>query len=779
MSKGNGDRERGNGAAAESAEPAGAPEATNVTLPLLDSARPSLANGLVVAAIVIAALYFGRELLMPLALAILVGFVLDPIVSRLKRWGVPRALAVAIVVSTTLAMVVGTGLFVTSQLRTLGQDLPVYQANISEKFKELRAGLKQPGMFDQLSRIFGTVESELEATQLEVESADAKRKAPTRVQVVPAPPSPLQRVAGWLDTFSSPAATIGIVLVFVVLILLDRGDLRDRMLRLLGDNLHRTTDALDEATERVSGYLTMQLVANVAYGAPLAIGLLLIGVPGALVWGLVAAVLRFVPYIGPMISAVFPLALAFAVDPGWSMLLWTLGLIVTLEIVNNYVIEPWLFGGSTGLSTLSLIMAATFWTTLWGPAGLVLSTPLTVVLLVMGRYLPQLQFFDVLLGSQPPLDAPTRLYQRLLADDVEDAVELALEHAEQSSPVAFYGELGVPALRLATSAHATVATAEHRHRLVLGMERVIEEIREQYPVDLTLEPEIICIGGRWEVDTLAADMAAHALALAGPASRVAETGVVSARYVSRLDLLGARVVCLSYFSPNPVIHAKHFVRRLKARWPDLRIVLAVWNTPELMNDSELIERTGADEVATSMEELVARAAALLATDAAAPYVPAPIPQDALQRVATLRRHGVLDDEMRSTFDGIAKRVADVFDCPVGLVSLLDENADDALNALSLRGDVVAAESTVVVSDVCRDPRFASNPALREKEIRFYAGAPLRADDGSILGTLCVLDKKPRTLSTRDILLLESMAAEVTAAIEAQAAAKAIKTEAAA
>lgn len=294
----------------------------------------------------------------------------------------------------------------------------------------------------------------------------------------------------------------------------------------------------------------------------MAIGLLLLGIPGALVWGLVAAVLRFVPYVGPMISAVFPLALAFAVDPGWSTTLWALGLIVTLELLSNYVIEPRLFGGSTRLATLSIIMAATFWTALWGPAGLVLSTPLTVVLLVLGRYLPQLQFFDVLLGSQPPLYVPTRLYQRLLGDDVEDAVELALEHAEQSSPVAFYGEVGVPALRLATSAHATVATAEHRHRLVL--ERIIEEMREQYPIDLTLDPEIICIGGRWEVDTLAADMAAHALALAGQASRVAETGVVSARYVSRLDLLGARVVCLSYFSPNPVIPAKHFVRRLKA-----------------------------------------------------------------------------------------------------------------------------------------------------------------------------------------------------------------------
>lgn len=192
------------------------------------------------------------ELLMPLALAILVGFVLDPAVSRLKRWGVPRAVVVATVVSDDAGGARRDRCLRYVAIAHLGNDLPTYQANITEKFRDLRAGLKQPGIFDQWARVFGAVESELEATQREVESRDAQRKTPTRVEVVPAPPSPLQRVAGWLDSFSAPVATFGIVLVFVVLILLDRGDLRDRMLRLLGDNLHRTTDALDEATERAA-----------------------------------------------------------------------------------------------------------------------------------------------------------------------------------------------------------------------------------------------------------------------------------------------------------------------------------------------------------------------------------------------------------------------------------------------------------------------------------------------------------------------------------------------
>src|SRR5690606_10999592 len=191
----------------------------------------------------------------------------------------------------------------------------------------------------------------------------------------------------------------GIVLLFVVLILLDRDDLRDRLIRLMGGNLHLATNALDEASQRIGRYLRMQFIVNSSYGVPMAVALWFIGVPGAILWGVVAAIMRFVPYVGPMISAVFPLALAFAVDPGWNMFLWTLGLILLLELISNNVIEPWLYVTSTGLSTLSIIVAATFWTALWGPVGLMLSTPLTVCLLVLGRYLPALRFMEVLLGN--------------------------------------------------------------------------------------------------------------------------------------------------------------------------------------------------------------------------------------------------------------------------------------------------------------------------------------------------------------------------------------------
>jgi hypothetical protein len=219
-----------------------------------------------------------------------------------------------------------------------------------------------------------------------------------------------------------------------------------------------------------STYLLMQLLVNVSYGVPLATGLWIIGVPGALLWGAVGAIMRFVPYIGPLIAAFFPIALAFAVDSGWSMLLWSVALIVMLELISSNIVEPLLYGSSTGLSAISLIAAATLWTVLWGPLGLILSTPLTVCLLVLGRNLPQLRFLDTMLGSTPALDIPTRIYQRLIANDADEAVEIASTEIEKSSVVSFYDAIGIEVLRLASEDYLQNASAEHRLRLASGMD---------------------------------------------------------------------------------------------------------------------------------------------------------------------------------------------------------------------------------------------------------------------------------------------------------------------
>jgi predicted PurR-regulated permease PerM len=762
-----------------------------------------LCAGLVTAAIVITALHVGREIIVPLALAFLFGFVLSPLVLRLRRWGVPRAAAAGIVVVATLAAIVFAGMFLTSQIRTLSAELPTYRTNIQSKLRDLRKRIDAPGIFDGAMQTLDTVKREVERKPAGARSAEVAASPVQRVQVEPPPISPIHQAEVWLAAAAGPLATIGIVLVFVFLVLIDRQDLRDRLLRLLGGNLHRTTDAMDEAGERIARYLQMQLVVNACYGIPMAAGLWMIGVPGAVVWGAIAAVMRFMPYVGSMISAVAPIALAFAVDPGWSLILWTVGLIVGLEVLLVNIVEPWLYGASTGLSVMSLLVSASFWTALWGPIGLVMSTPLTVCLLVIGKYLPHLQFLDVLLGSQPALDAPTRFYQRLLADDVEEAVELANERVDADSVAAFYHQVGVPALRQASGDHESVSTAEHRHRVVTGMDRVIDELREQHPPAATPRGRlaVVCIGGKWEVDTLAARMLAHALALTGAAADHRAAGITSAEMLSHLDLHGARVVCLSHFSNEPQTQVRYLCRRLRRRWPDLHIVLALWNAPQSLLDEQAYRALGADSVATSIDEAVMRIGQQLGEELSDGYLPAPIPQADVERVRAMRASGVLGLHLRPLFEQAAKRAADVFDVQLAMVSMIDdeqqlicgasgplaaavrdpESTDGSHQSiprsLSVCGHVVASAETLVVEDIARDPRFASNPVLSERGIRFYAGAPLRDAEGAVYGSLCLLDTAPRAFSEREARLLEGMAGDVMTSVLGEHAAGADGEEA--
>ncbi|MGJ7512129.1 AI-2E family transporter [Variovorax sp. GT1P44] len=747
--------------------------------------------GLVTAALIVTALYFGRDILMPLALAFFLGFVLDPLVMRLKRWGLPRAPAVLIVVVFALAMIGLAGFFLANQVSSLSAELPTYQSNIRNKLRNLREDTGKPGMFDGALKTFDLFKTEVDKAPSEAHQGPRGTVAPPiqRVELQEQPPSAFQQAVGWLEAASGPLAKAGIVLVFVVLILLDTLDLRDRLLRLWGGTLHRSTDAMDEAGRRIGKYLTMQLVVNLSYGVPMAAGLWLIGVPGAILWGAVAAVMRFVPYVGPLISAVFPIALAFAVDPGWSMVLWTVSVIVALEMLVNNVVEPWLYGASTGLSAMSLMVAATFWTALWGPVGLVMSTPLTVCLLVIGRHLPRLRFLDVLLGSQPALDAPTRIYQRLLADNVEEAIEIASEQTESGNLTGFYNEVGLPVLRMASSDHALVATAEHRHRVVNGMDALIDDLLDQHPA-LAQDTRIgtVCIGGKWEVDTLAAKMLAHALSHEGYGADHRAANVVSADYIAGLDLGSARIVCLSYFSPEPQAQAKHFCRRLRRRWPEVRIVLALWNAPPELLEEDAFKALGADAVVTSISEAVVRVAELAGVDLSEGFMPAAIPEADAERLDALHASGALDPRARLLFDAAAKRAADIFDVALAMVSLIDEHEQDVRGAfgalpaapgessgdarpvlaeelniprsLSLCGHVVANANTLVIPDIERDLRFASNPVLREKGLRFYAGAPMRDAAGHVLGTLCLLDVVPHSLNQREVRLLEVMANEL-------------------
>ena len=738
-----------------------------------------VAAGLVIAAVVVTALYVGRDLLIPIALAAFLGFLLDPAVSRLKRWGLPRALAVAIVSLCALGLLVGAGSYLTGQLRQLSADLPGYQDTITAKISGLRQELGGPSSWDGAVNTFGLLQRQIDQSV----EPDPEVQA---VRVVSSTGGPVATAVAWLERIGSPVATAGIVALFVVLILLDRDSLRDRVLRLMGGgNLHLATDALGEASKRIGRYLRMQLIVNATYGVPMAVGLWFIGVPGAVLWGALAVVMRFVPYLGPLISAVFPLALAFAVDPGWSMVLWTIGLIAVLELISNNVIEPWLYGSSTGLSTLSIIVAATFWTTLWGPIGLVLSTPLTVCLLVMGRYIPALGFMQALLGSEPVLDPPQRLYQRLLAGDRAEAADLALEQVQEriededdpadvaEAVTAFYDEVGLAVLRLASSQHADQATAHHRLRLAAGMGTVLEELREAFPA---AAPDnhgrrVHCLGARWEIDAFAAAMTAHALrhhgldAIALPAPLGAGHAAVSA-----LPLQAGDIVCVSLFHPDPGPQLEKLLRRLHRRHPDCAVVVQPWNAA----GGDACPLPGAPLQAGTIAQLLLVLQARLhsevgGTEHGSNEEPA--------RLAALAASGALDARHHRLYADTARQAANAFDTRYAQVSWIDADtvfAPGALLPVAALPDGVARANTVcthlvqeqaplVIDDLLTDPRMDSLEIVQHHGLRFYAGVPLR-HDGQVIGGLCIVDDQPRQLSAQDQALLERMADKLMQAI---------------
>jgi predicted PurR-regulated permease PerM/GAF domain-containing protein len=784
------------------------------------AAAPAPASSIVTAAVIlltITALYFGREIFLPFTLAILLSFMLARPVEWLRRLRIPRVVAVVTVVVTAFLMIAGISMLVGAQVISLANNLPSYQKTMQEKIRSIRGAAVGGGPIDRTTAVIEALGRELSDTQpaprSEKHSApSAQKKEPIPVTIEPARNDPLTVAQNMIVPLLGPIGTAGLVIVFIFFVLLEPSDLRDRFIRLAGSDLHRTTEALSEAAERVGRYLLMQLVVNASYGVPLGIGLYLIGVPSAFLWALLATLLRFVPYLGPVIAAVFPLTLAFAVDPGWNMLLWTAGLVAVLELISNNVIEPWLYGSSTGMTPVAVILAAIFWTLLWGPVGLILATPLTVCLVVMGRYVPQLAFLDVLLGSDPVLSPEERLYQRLLAGNVEEAIEIAELHvaappdAEEQpaadSLLGFYDQVGLPALRLAENARQRGASTQDRKKVADGLRAVVQDLRDisakreengkeeendaAYPAHPWFGTPVLCIAGRGELDSAAAVMLVHALESKGIGARHAGPSAVTHERIGELDLAGVEVVCLVYLGPAPQAYARFACRRLKRRMPQLKIVLCAWNlASESGTPEQVAANAGADAAPASIDAAVRWAADVVGRATLPSMPPPPLPPQENGRLEALQASGILDPGWRSHLDRVARKVADAFETPIGLVTLVDDSCQlwkgaaglpDELEKTrqgeretSICSHVVAGDAPLVVEDTARDLRFAHNPFLRQHGLRFYAGAPLRTASGHVIGSLCVIDTKPRTLSPREVKLLQVIADELMAEVAKQPA----------
>lgn len=741
--------------------------------------------GFVIATVIILALYFGQDILIPLALSVLLAFLLEPLVSRLKKWGLPQLPSIALVVLFTLSLLGGAATYLGYQLGSLSQELPQYQDTIKHKLDSVKNLTKGPSVWDGAISTIDTVENSMR----DLAPMPAKANV-IQVEVVGKSPSATETAKQWGITILSPLVTVGIVFLFVVLILLSRKDLHDRLLKLLGGNLNVGTDALDEAADRIGTYLRMQLLVNVTYGIPMALGLWLIGVPAALMWGMVAIVMRFVPYVGPMISALFPLTLAFAVDPGWNMVLWSMGLILLLELISNNIIEPWLYGESTGLSTLAIIIAATFWTTLWGPVGLILSTPLTACLLVLANYIPALSFIKILIGSEPVLTPPERFYQRLVADDVDDALKVAQQYIEQKLPKkpseemvvrkvnSFYDDVAIPAIRLFSEGHSTEASAEHRLRMHQGLKLFNHDFQKKYAISAKDEAiKVISVGARWEIGALTASMVAHGLNLRKIAAKSYNEVLIQSKS-NVLDSLpqSAEIICISMFHPQPLAQIRLLNHRIRAQLPHLKIIFATWgNTSDVLRD-KIQQRFQPDAVVSTVNELMLSIDALMLQQGQNPAREL-MAENEPARLAALHELHLLAPESLPIYQQYIEEACQAFNVDYAQISLVDaawvntpasplaaEN-QNPIEAKIPREDsicthLVYQNEALIIEDIERDPRFNHNRELKRHKIKFYAGVPLRSKQGLVLGSLCILDKQVRHVSEDDLVLLNELAADL-------------------
>ncbi|MCB4822097.1 AI-2E family transporter [Roseicella aerolata] len=538
------------------------------------------------ALLVIAVLYFGRELLMPLVLAVLLSFVLAPVVRGLRRIHLPRVAAVLVAVALAGTVILATGLLLGRQATSLAENLPGYRTAVLQKLERLQAsgGLldRVSSAMQELGRTAGANEPAAPAQPRAAPSRLPSEAVPVEIRAPdPTPFEMMQRVA---EPLIGPLAITGIVAILVIFILLYREDLRDRLIRLAGArDLHRTMAAMDDAAYRLSRYFLALTAMNTAYGLLIAAALWLIGIPNPLLWGFVAGLMRFVPFIGSFIAAGFPLLLALAVDPGWATLVWVLILFVIGELAMGQVFEPLVFGHSTGLSPIAVIAAAAFWTWLWGPIGLLMAVPLTVCLVVLGRHVDRLEFLDVMLGDSPPLDPEETFYQRALAGDTDALAEQA-EGCLKDRPLAEYlDSVALPALRLAQAdaVHGALSP-ERRDGLQRSVEMLIEDLEEAedpkpeageepapVPGPWQVPGAVLCLPGRGPFDALAAVMLGQALRRRGFGVQIGGMAAGPAA--------PPRLLCLCLIEGgSSAATARYLLRRARRRLPGTPALALAW-----------------------------------------------------------------------------------------------------------------------------------------------------------------------------------------------------------
>ncbi len=632
---------------------------------------------LAVGVVVVAGLYLGRTVLIPITLAVLLSFVLAPLVNLLRQIHLPRVPAVLLAVVLALGVMLSIGTLIGTQVADLAAQVPLYATTVEQKvntIQRLTLG-RMEHIMHGLGRELGpeTKGDDENAADTAAQPGDTQKTKPIPVEVHQPSPTAIELAQRVIAPVVDPLATAAIVFLVSIFVLLQREDLRDRLIRLFGSSdLHRTTVAMDDAAHRLSRYFLTQLGINAAFGLIIGTGLAFIGLPSPVLWGVMAMLLRFVPYIGSPLAALLPLVLAAAVDPGWHMLLWTAALYLVTEPVMGQAVEPLLYGRSTGLSPFSVVVAATFWTWLWGPIGLILSTPLTLCLVVLGRHVERLEFLDVLLGDRPALTPVESFYQRMLAndpDEAQDQAELLLKTRPLSS---YYDEVALKGLQLAaTDAARSVLGPAQIEWVKEASFELIEELAEyddsdppagameteivvpsRAEQDLPHQPApredaallpvtwrgasaVLCIAGRGPLDEPVAAMLAQLLGKHGLGARVVPHDAVSRSAIGRLEVDGVAMICISYLHlEGSLSHLRYLIRRLRQRVPGVPVMVGLWPAEaDILQDDRLRSALGAEYYASSLREAVEgcldAAANGTEAEAAAPTPPAPrLPEDA-------------------------------------------------------------------------------------------------------------------------------------------------------
>jgi predicted PurR-regulated permease PerM len=584
-----------------------------------------------------ALLYLGRQIFVPIALAILLSFVLAPAVRVLQSARFPHGIAVFSVVFATFALIGLLGFVVAGQLAGLAPELPKYQTTITEKISRMKGEGAVPSTLSRALGLFSEVAAQLSGTRpARDQNSESADQAPKSIPVVVENNVGVLSQAGKMFTgVLHPLGSTAIVLIFAIFVLAQREELRNRFIRLVGtEDLQQTTAVIDDATRRLSRLFLAQFAVNATYGLIIGIGLSLIGIPGAVLWGVVAGILRFVPYIGPFVGAIFPVLLAVAVDPNWSMFLWVLALFIVVEPLVGHALEPLLYGQSTGLSPVAVIVSATVWAFLWGPIGLVLATPLTVCLVVLGRHVAQLEFLDIMLGDKPALSPAELFYQRMLAGDPAEAILQARDFLKERALATYYDEVALEGIRLAQNDIArglilperqivlrrsleklidalanvgdprpqggTVGTEAAAAVVAVGPDRpaaktVVEP--ETLPADWRSQWPIVCISARGSLDEVVGRMLAQVLTKYGLPTRALSLGELDS---SDIPLAEVRMACLSFVEPLSTLHLRFSVRAVRRRFSGVSVMLGIWRQRDPAMGMALRQAARADTLATSI-----------------------------------------------------------------------------------------------------------------------------------------------------------------------------------